>query len=171
MSDRTLIEQRSRLNDAMGQLSEASSLEALVAILRANGRVVAGADGFAVIRREGDLVAYLAEDSPRPLWTGRRFAITACISGLAMIEGKPIHIPDVYADQRVPHAAYRPTFVRSMAMYPIGLLKPSMAIGAYWCDPGPIDPVSATLLATLARFAGVTHGRIAPHPDGRLRAA
>lgn len=171
MAGITLIEQRTRLKEAMGQLSEASSVEALVAILRHSGRVVAGADGLAVIRREGDLVAYLAEDSPQPLWTGRRFAISACISGLAILEGKPILIPDVYADQRVPHAAYRPTFVRSMAMYPIGLFKPTMAIGAYWSDPGPINPVSATLLATLARFAGVTHGRIAPHPDGRLRAA
>ena len=37
-----------------------------------------------------------------------------------------------YADDRIPHAAYRPTFVRSLAMVPIRTREPIGAIGTYW---------------------------------------
>ncbi|WP_204314657.1 hypothetical protein, partial [Stenotrophomonas maltophilia] len=77
-------------------------------------------DGVTVIRREGDSVAYVAEDAMTPLLAGERFPIENCISGLAILEARPIHIPDIYDDPRVPVDAYRPTFVRSMSMYPIG---------------------------------------------------
>ena len=74
---------------------------------------------------------------------------------------RAILIPDVFVEPRVPHAAYRPTFVRSMAMYPIGLIEPVMAVGTYWSTARIIDTGTDTMLATLARFAGVTLGRIA----------
>ncbi|NWO96252.1 hypothetical protein GY976_24265, partial [Escherichia coli] len=85
-----------------------------------------------------------------PLLAGERFPIENCISGLAILEARPIHIPDIYDDPRVPVDAYRPTFVRSMSMYPIGLMGPSMAMGAYWAAAGPIDPGTSALLASLA---------------------
>ena len=160
MTERAVFGQRRHLSDAMQRLTAAQSIEAMVAVLRDSGRAIAAAEGVTVIRREGDLVAYIAEDAINPLWTGKRFAIEACISGLAILEGKPIVIPDIYADPRVPHAAYRPTFVRSMAMYPVGLVRPMMAMGAYWRAPGEVDPGTSAMLATLARLAGVTLGRL-----------
>jgi len=40
-------------------------------------------------------------------------------------------IPDVYLDERIPHDAYRPTFVKSLVMTPIGKEEPIGAIGCY----------------------------------------
>lgn len=158
------FEQRRLLTEAMSRLSRAGSIDELVDILRSSARTIAGADGITVIRREGNRVAYIAEDALQPLWTGHDFPIENCISGLAIIEARPIHISDIYEDSRVPIEAYEPTFVRSMAMYPIGLMGPSMAMGAYWKSSGEIDPGTSALLASLARYAGVTLGRVT---DGR----
>ena len=43
-------------------------------------------------------------------------------------------IEDIYADDRIPHDAYRPTFVKSLAMVPIRTLDPVGAIGNYWAE-------------------------------------
>lgn len=161
MAEPAIFAQRRKLNEAMSALADALSVDDLVAILCTAGRAIARSEGVTVIRREGDLVAYIAEDALQPLWTGKRFAIKACISGQAILTNQPIVIPDIFADPRVPHAAYRPTFVRSMAMYPIGLTAPVMAVGAYWREAGPIDPGAAALLGTLARIASLALARIA----------
>jgi len=45
--------------------------------------------------------------------------MSACISGWTMLNRQPAVIEDIYADPRIPADAYRPTFVRSLAMVPI----------------------------------------------------
>jgi hypothetical protein len=45
-----------------------------------------------------------------------RFPQTTCISGWVMMQGRPAVIEDVYQDPRIPIEAYRPTFVRSLAI-------------------------------------------------------
>jgi hypothetical protein len=154
------FEQRKLLTEAMARLSRAGSIEELVTVLRECARTIARCDGVTVIRRSGNRVAYIAEDAMTPLWAGSDFPIENCISGLAIVEARPIHIPDIYRDDRVPVDAYRPTFVRSMSMYPIGLMGPSMAMGAYWQREGAADPATNALLASLARYAGVTLNRV-----------
>lgn len=160
MTEPAIFEQRRHLVAAMANLSKARSFDEFIGVLRGSGRSITAAEGVTIIRREGDQVIYLAEDAITPLWAGRRFPIEACISGMAITENRPILIPDIYSDARVPHSAYRPTFVRSMAMYPVGQAEPVMAIGAYWREAGPIDQGAAGLLASLARQAGITLGRI-----------
>ena len=49
-----------------------------------------------------------------------------------MLNRKPAVIEDIYADARIPHDAYRPTFVRSLVMVPIRTMDPVGAIGLYW---------------------------------------
>jgi signal transduction histidine kinase len=49
-----------------------------------------------------------------------------------MIHRETVAIEDIYADARIPHDAYRPTFVRSLAMVPVRRDDPIAAIGAYW---------------------------------------
>ncbi len=44
-------------------------------------------------------------------------------------------IPDIYLDPRIPHEAYRPTFVKSLVMVPVREADPIAAIGAYWAQP------------------------------------
>ncbi len=153
-SDLTTEARRRTLFRAIGQLSMARSFDDLVSALRGSARAIGAADGITVVRRRGDRVAYVAEDAVSPLWTGQDFPIENCISGIAMLENRPILIPDIAADPRVPQAAYEPTFVRSMAMFPIGSGEPTMAMGAYWKTAGPLDPESINLLTGLAHAAG-----------------
>jgi GAF domain-containing protein len=171
----TLTGQRGKLLETLGLLSSVQSVEELVMTLRGHARAIAQADGITVVRRDGDRVAYIAEDAVSPLWTGQDFPIESCISGIAMIENKPIVIPDIYADDRLPHAAYRSTFVRSMAMFPIGFSDPVLAMGAYWHEVREIDPETCALLTSLARSAAVTFERLtrpqAPRAARSLAAA
>jgi GAF domain-containing protein len=154
-------ERRRKLVNALTHLASVETEAELVDALRAYARAIAGADGIAVVKREGARVSYIAEDATGPLWTGQRFPIETCISGIAMIERRPILISDIRADPRVPPATYAPTFVRAMAMFPIGLPEPVMALGVYWGMRHEIDANAFTLLAGLARSAGSALTRIA----------
>jgi GAF domain-containing protein len=146
--------------DVLASLSHVRSLAELIYALRSSARTIAECDGITIVRRVGDRVVYVAEDALSPLWIGQSFPIEACVSGQAMLRNQPILIPDVFADPRVPHAAYRTTFVNSMAMFPIGSDEPQLALGAYWHEAGPIDPDAAQLLASLARAAGAAFDRV-----------
>jgi hypothetical protein len=154
-------QRRRRLLAAIGSLNGKQSVDELVIALRGCARSLAAADAITLVRREGDEVCYVAEDAIAPLWTGQRFPVHACISGLAMLQNQPVLIPDIYADERVPHAAYEPTFVRSIAMFPIGTGRPVWAMGAYWAKVGKIDPEAVTSLSSLARAAAMAFDGIA----------
>lgn len=68
---------------------------------------------------------------------------------------EPVTIPDIYADDRVPHEAYRPTFVHSMAMVPIRRADPVGAIGNYWAQERQPSPDDLQLLQALADSTSV----------------
>ncbi len=110
----------------------------------------AAADGVAFVLRDGDECFYLDEDALAPLWKGQRFPMATCVSGWAMTHRTPVVIPDVFADQRVPHAAYRATFVKSMVMVPIRGLRSTGAIGAYWASNHTADAPTVSWLQTVA---------------------
>ena len=164
---------QSQLLDVLTQLASAQTIERLVMILRGSAREIGAADGITIVRREGDRVRYVAEDAASPLWTGQDFPIESCVSGLAMLANRPILIPDIYQDARVPIAAYETTFVRSMAMFPIGIGEPRLAMGAYWATAGEIDPDSVVVLSSLARTASSAFDRIdaANRPPLRVEVA
>nr|WP_047168353.1 ATP-binding protein [Sphingomonas sp. Y57] len=148
-----LAERWSLLASAIEQLGSARTIGDISDILRQSARGIAGADGIAIVLKDGGECHYVAEDSMSPLWAGQRFPAETCVSGIAMQHRCPIVIPDVMADPRVPHAAYAPTFVRSMAMIPVGMPDPLAAIGAYWAKTGDPDEASVSLLHTLGRAA------------------
>lgn len=154
MSDPRSPERWDKLGRLIELLATAESLEEAVQTIRFSARAVVGADGITIVRREGDTVHYVAEDSIAPLWAGQSFLAESCISGIAMMSRSPVVIGDVFTDPRVPHKAYEPTFVKSMAMFPVGSDEPMAAIGAYWSRAGEIDPETLELLASLARSAG-----------------
>lgn len=128
--------------------------------VRATGRAITGADGVTFVMRDGDACHYMAEDAISPLWSGMRFPMSACISGWCMQHNLPAIIPDIYADTRIPAEAYRPTFVTSLAMVPLGRPGPLAAIGAYWARPHTASAEEMLLLAQLARFAASGLARI-----------
>jgi GAF domain-containing protein len=106
----------------------------VVAVVRSTARAVMSADGVTFVLRDGDKCHYVEEDAVGPLWKGQRFPLSACISGWCMLNRATAQISDIYADPRIPHDAYRPTFVKSLAMTPVGRDAPVAAIGAYWRD-------------------------------------
>lgn len=121
------------LDELTAQLGGAVSLKEVMAIVRRGARSLIQADGITFVLRDGNNCHYAEEDAISPLWEGSRFPIETCVSGLAMLSGEPVAIEDIYADSRVPHAAYRPTFVRSLLMMPVSCEgQPVAAIGAYW---------------------------------------
>ncbi len=120
------------LVETIEALSSARTVEDVAGVIRSTARRITGADGVAIVLRDGDQCYYVDEDAIGPLWKGRRFPLTACVSGWAMLNRKTAVIPDIYQDARVPHDAYRPTFVKSMVMTPVRPDDPVAAIGAYW---------------------------------------
>jgi GAF domain-containing protein len=118
-----------------------------------------GCDGFCVVLRDEALCHYAAEDAMAPLWEGRRFPMEACVSGWAMRTGEIAVIPDIFEDDRVPHALYSQTFVRSLAMAPAG--EPAdAALGAYWSQRGRPSNRAVEMLQDLAAAVGEALGRV-----------
>ena len=119
-------------------------------VVKRAARNLVRADGAAFVLRDGDMCHYVDEDAIGPLWKGRRFPLETCVSGWAMTHRESVSIPDVFADPRVPVDAYRPTFVRSLHMTPIGREEPVGAIGVYWATSYTPTAAQQTLLQALA---------------------
>ena len=152
MAQHDIQGRHARLAQAIGLLDSASGWDDASTILRDHARAIADADGITVVLRQGDEVFYAAEDAISPLWTGQRFPVERCISGLAIMAGEPILIPDIRNDPRVPLNAYLATFVASMAAFPIGR---TAALGAYWRNPGAVDLEAVGLMTRLAAAAAL----------------
>ncbi len=154
-SVRTQLFAAERLVEVAQELSMARELSAILDVVRRSARELTGADGSTFVLREGEHCFYAAEDAISPLWQGRRFPLTDCISGWVMLQRQPVAIEDVYADERIPHAAYRPTFVRSLLMVPIRTLEPVGAIGTYWATRHVASDGEMRALAALANLASL----------------
>jgi two-component sensor histidine kinase len=142
------------------RLSIAHSVEEIIDIVTRAARHLLRADGITFVLREGDLCYYAEEDAISPLWKGRRFPMSACISGWCMSEGRAAIIRDIYQDDRIPHDAYRPTFVRSLAMVPVRQDNPIAAMGAYWSDVTDTAQQDLDLLQTIANCAALALAKV-----------
>lgn len=138
------------------ELSLARDLATVMKIVRTAARQLTGADGATFVLRDGNLCYYAEEDAISPLWKGSRFPMEACISGWTMLNRQPAVIEDIYADPRIPADAYRPTFVKSLAMVPIRTLDPIGAIGNYWAVRRKPTEEEVLLLQSLADITAVT---------------
>jgi len=134
--------------------AHAVSLETVIELLREAVAEITGADGVTVARRDGDEVVMVGADIVPPFVTGARFAISRCISGLAMLRREAILVPEIRNDPRVPLNAYLATFVSTVAMFPVGHGAPVAAIGVYWKEPTPVSEETLFLLDALTRSAG-----------------
>lgn len=117
---------------AIQELSLTRTMQDIAAVVRRASRKIAGSDGATFVLRDVDKCYYFDEDAIAPLWKGKRFPMSACISGWVMMNAQPALIEDIYVDERIPHDAYRPTFVQSLAMLPVRSSAPIAAIGNYW---------------------------------------
>lgn len=148
------------LLDLIGRLSSAYSVPAIMEIVTQAARTLIRADGITFVLREGDFSYYAEEHALTSLWKGKRFPMSDCISGWCMMQGKAAVIPDILVDPRIPHDVYRPTFVKSMAMVPVGEDKPVAAIGAYWSCVREILPGEVALLKTIANAAALAVAKV-----------
>ncbi|TPG33059.1 PP2C family protein-serine/threonine phosphatase [Mycolicibacterium hodleri] len=139
-----------RLVQAVQELSLARSLPEVQRIVRTAARELTGCDGATFVLRDDGKCYYADEDAIAPLWKGSRFPLEACISGWAMLNRDSAVIPDIYRDARIPHEAYRPTFVKSLVMVPIRKLDPIGAIGNYWAYERQPSEREVSLLQALA---------------------
>lgn len=143
--------------DAKSQLGRAAHLDDVIDIVRRKGREVCASDGICLVLRDGELCHYVAENAISPLWKGQRFPMSACISGWSMLNGQTAAIEDVFADPRIPHDVYRPTFVKSLIMTPVGIPLPGpvAALGAYWSVRRSFAPAEIMMVKNLALAVGV----------------
>lgn len=142
------------------QLAAATDLAGVGAVVRRAARAMTGALGATFVLREGDHCFYADEDAIAPLWKGQRFDIDTCLSGWAMLHDCTAVVPDIYADPRIPLAAYTPTFVRSLAIAPVRTPTPDAAIGAYWSTVRSPRPSEVAALEALAAAVGPAIARI-----------
>lgn len=150
----------SAIDWAVGMLADAESVEEIEIILRGSARAGTGAQGVTVVRLEADHCYYADEDAMSPLWKGQRFPVQHCISGWSMLNRQTVVIGDTRADSRIPQEAYRPTFVRSLMMVPIGTQAPVGAIGVYWADLHVASPAEVAMIERLAAAASKALARV-----------
>lgn len=130
-------------------------------------RELTRADGASFVLREGERVRYAAEDAIASLWKGQDFPIESGISGWSMLHGEAVVIEDIFADERIPHAAYKPTFVRSLAMIPVGPGTPVASIGVYWAQKYSASLYEIELLQSLASAADLALAGVRAYEEAR----
>lgn len=157
--------------EAVANVLDAPDLRGVIRAVRASARRLIGADGVTFVLREGDYCHYAEEDAIAPLWKGRRFPAHTCISGWVTDHRTPAVIPDIFQDPRIPLETYRPTFVRSLAMVPVGSAALVAAIGAYWATPHTATEQEMADLQALADAASSVLNRTCRrcHVHGELQ--
>lgn len=137
------------------EISMARDLGGIMSVVRRSARDLIGADGITVVLKEQNECVYTEEDSIEPLWKGQCFPMENCISGWAMNHAETVVIGDIYDDPRIPKEAYRPTFVKSLAIVPLRPEDPVGAIGAYWATAGLPSAKAVSRLQRLANAAAI----------------
>ena len=132
--DAAFDSRRKLLSVARERFAYADTLDDIIALVRGTARAIFSSDGVTFVLRDGEKCHYVDEDAIGPLWKGQRFPMKTCISGWCMLNGRTAAIEDIFADPRIPHDAYRRTFVKSLIMAPVGGDSPVAAIGAYWSE-------------------------------------
>lgn len=159
------------LVEVVQDLSRQTDLDGVMAVVRLAARELTGADGATFVLRKGDHCYYAEENAIGPLWKGQLFPLSACISGWVMLHGESAVIEDIYEDPRIPVDAYRPTFVKSLAMVPIRREQPIAAIGNYWADHHLPPDEELSVLQALANVTAVAMENIELNAELRSKVA
>lgn len=147
------------LPEIAARLRTITDLAGIQEIVRTAARQLVRSHGATFVLRDGDHCFYADEDAISPLWKGQRFPLAECISGWSILNGQPAVVPDLELDARVPIEAYRPTFVRSLAVVPIGADRPVGAIGVYWAIRHVASPGELNFLIGLGALTAAALNR------------
>lgn len=138
------------------RMSLCRTQEEVTGIVCRAARDLTGADGAAVVLKDGDACHYVDDNATGPLWRHQRFPLSADVAGWVIRNKRAAVIEDAAGDPRVPADTYRPTFVKSLAVVPIRSLAPVGAIGNYWAEPHRATAREVQLLRALADTTAVT---------------
>lgn len=144
-----------QLVSVVQRLSLAHDLQSIMDIVRHAARNLVGADGASFILRDGENCFYAEEDAIGPLLKGRRFPMSSCVGGWAMLNRQAAIVKDIDQDARIPHEVYKTTFVKSLVMMPIRTLAPIGVLGVYWARPHRATGEEVELLQALADSTSV----------------
>jgi signal transduction histidine kinase/DNA-binding response OmpR family regulator len=142
-----------RLLEALRSLSLAPDLPKLATAACRAARQVTAATGASFILREGSICHCVEEDSPVPLLRGRKVPVARGIAGWVVSRGETAVIDDIGHDERVDQDVYADSYVRSLAMAPVGGPDALGAIGVYWSRRGRPAAEEVRLLRALADHA------------------
>jgi signal transduction histidine kinase/CheY-like chemotaxis protein len=156
------------LLETVAALASARTLDDVTRIVRNSARALTQADGVTFVLREDGNCYYADEQAIAPLWKGSRFPLQSCISGWAMLNRQTVVVPDIYADARIPHEAYRPTFVKSLVMVPVRQEDPLAAIGAYWAQRHAATWEEQRILQAIANAAALALRNVELYGELRL---
>ena len=154
-----------RLIRAVQDLSLARTMDQIMDVVRFAAREIVQSDGASFVLREGDDCYYAEENAIAPLWKGQRFPLATCIGGWVMLQRQQAIIPDISVDDRIPQAAYEPTFVKSLVMTPVRRANPLASIGAYWSERRQPTETETRLLQALADTTAVAMENVAVYQD------
>lgn len=154
-----------RLVPVVQLLSDVRTLESIAEIVRHAARNLTDTDGATFVLRSGNECYYAEEDAISPLWKGQRFPLEKCISGWVMLNSEAVFIADIYKDKRIPHEAYRTTFVKSLMMVPIRHNNPIGAIGNYWAKPHEASLEEMRILQVLADITSLAIENVRLHEE------
>lgn len=160
-----------QLVDVVCALAGARTVDDVAGIVRAAARQLTGADGATFVLRSGEECHYVDEDAISPLWKGKRFPMSACISGWVMLNREAAVIGDISLDERIPQDAYQPTFVRSLVMVPIRSSDPIGAIGNYWASTRSPTDDEVRVLQALADSTAVAMENVRLYAELESRVA
>jgi PAS domain S-box-containing protein len=146
-------------------LSGVRDLDSVMRMVGRAARGLKGADGAAVILREGDRCHYADVDAIGPLWKGQRFPASSCLSGWVMEHGEAAAVEDVRTDPRVKAEFYAPTFVRSLLVVPVGRPEAIGAIATYWAVPHRAEAEEIRFAEALADTTAVAIENVRLYAD------
>ena len=108
-----------RLVKVTQELPRCRDMEAVISAVCRAARGLSGSDAAVLVLREGELCHVIGEDAATPYWKGRRFELKESVSGWVMEHMQPVVLDDIN-DPRVSPTIYRTTYVKSMAVVPLG---------------------------------------------------
>jgi hypothetical protein len=146
------------------RFAEVHGFHEAVATLRSAVCEIAGAHGMMLAARDGNEIVCVAQDPLSPVHTGDRFPFRLCLSGRTMLSGEPTIIPDVVLDKTVPLNAYFGTYMRTMAVIPLGPQLDGdarqMTMTIFWITVVPVDAATLDQLIALGEDAGRAFARL-----------
>ena len=137
------------------ELSLARSASEIHGVVCRAGRRLVQASGSNLVLVDGPVAHFVDEDGTGPGWKGRRIPLDSTVSGWCVREKRPVMIPDVRSDIRLPVAPYWSTRVASLLAVPVRSRAPIGALLSYRTVPNAASDAEIRLLQALADSASV----------------